>query len=43
MDKIAGILFPMGHGMMERVIGIPITEALLNSRERRRISSAWRW
>ncbi len=35
MDKGTGILFPMGHGMMERVIRIPITEAvLLNSREK---------
>ena len=34
-DKGTGILFPMGHGMMERVIRIPITEAvLLNSREK---------
>ena len=34
-DKGTGILFPMGHGEMERVIRIPWEEAvLLNSREK---------
>jgi len=34
-DKGTGVLFPMGHGQMERVIRIPFEEAvLLNSREK---------